>query len=1094
MVWGKIVPRGPLIYWLMPWLVGFGILIPSGSLRAQSAAEPPSLPALEPPGPETTTSAASPRPDRPEDLAKPITIQGDQSWGWSDEEHHVLLVRGKVVIEQGLNRLRMNEALIWISKQEPKPGQVVPAQIYGEGEVTFEEGTERKRYAKIFLVWRTTGELRLKNTQQSLGQAAADDPFYRRAVAEQQLFLHNGSVNQPLPETPKQQESDLPKQGPTPLLSTNRSPAKLMQRPDGQGGPGPEGTGQEPGPSLGFGQLQGKRIQIAPRGTRSPAAKIVPTGPNEQAVIVTDGVAIYVTDDAAGQLIDISTDRAIIWLKDLDLSRGLAELRGGISRDQAEIYLEGHVEIRQATLKGDQAGTSILMIADNAYYDVGRNVATMRDSEVIVRRPGLPLPVYLQSSEIRQVSLNRFEASDAVLFASRLPSDPDFKVFAREISLETRQVERRGLFGITMANPETGQPEMVTELFATATEVVPRLREFPIGYIPYAEGDLREPLGPLRDIRVRTDRVFGFGLLVGWDMFSLLGMHDQPNTRWRLETDYLSKRGPALGTEFLTTGVGLFGIGGRYDSSVLGYIIYDQGTDILGGPRTFEPPRELRGRIIARHRQELNENWSLMAQGAYLSDRNFLEQYYKREFDEELNQETYLRLQFLHSNFGFTAEAQPNLRSWVNETQKLPEGKGYLIGQDLLQLFNYNARASAGYLSFHRTRDVPFAYLGPVPNEFDRYRPLPPSIDTPNHDDLSLGRFDLWQELELPFNLGPMRVSPYGRLDLAYYTDSLVDDALGRVAGGGGARASLPLTKIDLDAYSQLLNVNGLAHKVTFEADYRYIVSNQDFRKLPGLDRLDDDATDQARRDLRLYRLGFPGPFYTAQQLGGINLATNPLYDPQLFALRRGLDWNTELIDDMQFLRFGVRQRWQTKRGFPGQEHIVDWITFNMEATYFPDNDRDNYGHPFGLLGYDFTWHLGDRTTLVSHGFAEPFGGGGKYFNVGWFIDRTERLNFYLGFRHIDPLGVDAVVASTSYAFSSKYQVTWATSYDFGNNQNLGNSIILTRVGTDLQLSIGVTYDALRNNLGVNFEIIPILAAPKNGRRGGLINQSMLFQ
>lgn len=1052
---------------------------------------PTAAPPSTAPGLIETTAGAAPRTDRPEDLAKPITVQGDQSWGWSEANHHVLLIRGKVIIEQGLNRVRMQDALIWIPKQDPKPGQVVPAQIYGEGQVTLEEGTERNRYEKIFLVWRTTGEVRLKNTQQNLGQATPDDPFYRRALAEQQLFLHNGSVNQPLPEEPKPLAPAPSKQGPTPVLTSNRTPGQTTQGTPPSNAPP---NANDPAPSLGFGQLQGKRIQIAPRGTRNPAAKIIPSGPNEQAVIVTEGVAIYINDDAAGQLVDISTDRAIIWLKNLDLSRGLAELRGGINRDQAEIYLEGHVEIRQASLKGQQAGTSVLIVADSAYYDVGRNVASMRNSEVIVRRPGLPLPVYLQSSEIRQVSLNRFEATDAVLFASRLPSDPDFKIFAREVALESRQVERRGLFGMSLTDATTGQPEMVTELFATANDVVPRIREVPIGYLPHAEGDLREPLGPLRDIRMRSDRVFGFGVLAGWDVFALLGMHDQPNTRWRLETDYLSKRGPALGTEFMTSGVGLFGFGGRYDSLVKGYIIYDQGTDILGGNRTYEPPRELRGRMLARHRQELDDHWSLVGQAAYLSDRNFLEQYYKREFDEEPNQETYLRLQFLHSNFAFTAEGQVNMRSWVNETQKFPEAKGYLIGQDLLQLFNYNAHASAGYLSFHASRDVPFAYLGPVPNELNRYRPLPPSIDTPNYSDTQLGRFDLWQELEMPLNLGPLRVTPYGRLDLAYHTDSLTDEALGRVAGGGGARASLPFTRFDMDAYSPLLNVNGLAHKVTLEADYRYMVSNQDFRKYPSLDRLDDDATDQARRDLRLYRLGFTGPFFTQQQLNGINLATNPLYDPQLFALRRGLDWNTELIDDMQYLRMGIRQRWQTKRGFPGQEHILDWITLNVEATYFPDNERDNYGHPFGLLGYDFTWHVGDRTTIISNGFAEPFGGGGKYFNMGLFVDRTERLSFYLGFRHIDPLGVDAVVASTSYAFSSKYQVTWATSYDFGNNQNLGNSIILTRVGTDLQLSIGVSYDALRNNLGFNFEIIPLLAAPKGGRRGGLINQSMLFQ
>ena len=48
----------------------------------------------------------------------------------------------------------------------------------------------------------------------------------------------------------------------------------------------------------------------------------------------------------------------------------------------------------------------------------------------------------------------------------------------------------------------------------------------------------------------------------------------------------------------------------------------------------------------------------------------------------------------------------------------------------------------------------------------------------------------------------------------------------------------------------------------------------------------------------------------------------------------------------------------------------------------------------------------------------------------------------------------------------------------------LPNSVILTRTGTDMMVSLGFTYNTLQNNLGAIVEIVPNLV-PAN-RRGGL--------
>ena len=57
-------------------------------------------------------------------------------------------------------------------------------------------------------------------------------------------------------------------------------------------------------------------------------------------------------------------------------------------------------------------------------------------------------------------------------------------------------------------------------------------------------------------------------------------------------------------------------------------------------------------------------------------------------------------------------------------------------------------------------------------------------------------------------------------------------------------------------------------------------------------------------------------------------------------------------------LQADVRQRWQTKRGYPGMEHVVDYLTLDVSASFFPHPDRDNFGKSVAFLEYDSTWNV----------------------------------------------------------------------------------------------------------------------------------------
>src|SRR5262249_46630546 len=148
--------------------------------------------------------------------------------------------------------------------------------------------------------------------------------------------------------------------------------------------------------------------------------------------------------------------------------------------------------------------------------------------------------------------------------------------------------------------------------------------------------------------------IFGFQLFSTWNMYDLVGLTPLPGTRWSLHLDEMTVRGPALGTDFEFAGKDQFGIPNRYEGLFKAYGMHDAANDVLGGnrgqvqytsPTTTVPVThpDWRGRIFFREQlQELPAGFTVQTQLSWLSDHNFLEQFYQPEFDNELNQETFL--------------------------------------------------------------------------------------------------------------------------------------------------------------------------------------------------------------------------------------------------------------------------------------------------------------------------------------------------------------------------------------------------------------------------------------------------------------------
>jgi hypothetical protein len=140
----------------------------------------------------------------------------------------------------------------------------------------------------------------------------------------------------------------------------------------------------------------------------------------------------------------------------------------------------------------------------------------------------------------------------------------------------------------------------------------------------------------------------------------------------------------------------------------------------------------------------------------------------------------------------------------------------------------------------------------------------------------------------------------------------------------------------------------------------------------------------------------------------------------------------------------------------------------------FPDPGRDNFGSAVGLLNYDFTWHVGDRLTLLSDGMFDVFDQGQRIITFGGFLTRPPRGAFYAGFRILEgPIDSKILALSYSYWMSPKWVSAIGVSVDLGDTKNFGEMVRITRVGESLLVSADFSVDPARNSVGVNFSVEP---------------------
>ncbi|QDV57140.1 LPS-assembly protein LptD [Rosistilla oblonga] len=1064
----------------------------------------------------------------PVDPADRIMIRGDEMSRWTEGQYDVLYFKGNCQIAQNGRQATGGQMMLWVDQQGPDSEIPTKVIAYLEDGVEVQFGFNISNQKLRDQNW--LGRFYSRLTPDVTALEKRGEPEHKPAILDRMRVAHGqgdrfpiqqvqfelppgggapsatqpqtapqlppqlptappnlqAPPNQPVPQNPPAQNlppqnvplQNLPPQNPPP--QNNLPPPNLTVPPNGGSPPGlvpdlpppPMITGNVAPPqqgAMGTGGLNfsigAQAVEITSRGSTTPTQIQTINRPNtgETVVVASQGVTVVIRDVQAQMAgggsfdlgaITISADRVVAWLpllQNLEMFGGSQPTTG----IDGELYLEGDIVFRQ----GER-----IIYAKRMYYNIARQQGVVLAAEVIATTPQYDGLVRLKADVLRQVGQGDFIANGAAVTTSRLGT-PTYWLQSGEVRFTDREQ--------TAVNPYSGEATVVDrDMRATSRNNFVYVGGFPLLYWPVFATNLQNPSYYLTGAKVKNDSIFGTQVFLDFDAYQLFGI-DSPieGTDWELSADYLSDRGPAGGTHFDYSRPDLLGVGGPANGFVDAWGIVDSGLDTLGSDRRdMTPAQKERGRVLWRHRQYFANDWEVTMEAGLISDRNFLEQYLEQEWDRDKDHTTGAHLRKYYDNQLFDFSAKVRVNEFFTDNNELPRFDHYLLGSSLLgDHFTWSAHTSVGYSKLE-VDEVPSD-----PTDAAKF-----TLFAWERDREGL-RASSRQELAMPLQLGVVKAVPFVSGEAAYWGEALDGEDLTRFLGQAGIRGSLPMWRLSPQVQSSLLNIQGLAHKVEVQGEFFFAEADQNLDELPMYDQMDDNAQEQFRRRFLFNTFGLS--------------AGDPLpiaFDPRYYAVRMGLQRNvtsptTEMADDLMQGRIGLHQNWQTKRGLPGRERIVDLAQFDVDLFVYPDGDRDNLGEVAGPLTYDFRYHAGDRVTLLSDGYFDFFADGLKSVSAGILTSRPGLGNIYAGILSLEgPISSNVLQGAIDYRLSEKWIMSANTTFDLGEVGNVGQELGITRIGESALIQVGVNVDSGRDNVSFNFRIEPrFLPNRKLGRLGG---------
>ena len=787
----------------------------------------------------------------------------------------------------------------------------------------------------------------------------------------------------------------------------------------------------------------------------------------------------------SGDTIDISANRAVIWT--VCLQDRVQALGGQLNLADLdmEIYLEGNIVFRE----GDR-----VIYANRMYYDVENRIGKILGAEILMQVEQYEGGILrLKADSVQQTGSGSFSAQNGILTTSTMGT-PSFYVGSGQIQLdEKRNPHYNSLTGQPILDPATGRLLEDRRRYVISEHNVINMGGVPVFYWPWLAFNAEEPVIYLKRAEYYHDSVFGHQARTRWNLYQMLNIRNYPDgTALDLNMDYISNRGLGHGVQFTYNRESAFGAPTPVAGLADFWGICDRGQDNLGlGRRDLTPEADYRYRAFWQHRQYFQnepfgklfgEGWLLSAGLGISSDRNFLPQYFGKEWETFKDETTALELRRTADFQSLALRADYTIEDFYDRRGSLPRLDHYTIGyspfgKSFGDRFTWYEHTHIGLRGFE-TLTAPEDPADAALFRYLDWEVAPGSTLDPNDpfrqvDSLDAMRevFSTRHEIDMPFQLGPFKCVPYLAGEYGHWGKDRNSNSVDRLMGTAGFRANLPFWKVNPNYSSRTLYVNGLAHKVNAGFDFSCTTVNKAYHNLIMYDSIDDRSVEDYRRR------------YSATTFNG---AIPLLYDERYYAIRSGLgNWitspSTELADDLTLCRFHFNQTWQTKRGPVNRRRIIDWITLDTGLNLYPKKEQ-NFGEAIGLIDYNFRWHVGDRFAVLSSGLFDTFHSGQTIVRLGGMLQRPDRGSIYLGADRLEgPFQRTYLNGNMAYNLSEKWAAGFSTSYDLDAARFMGQNFSLTRMGEVFLVKVGASYDWSRNVWGLSLGLEPAFLSRLRG-------------
>ena len=724
-------------------------------------------------------------------------------------------------------------------------------------------------------------------------------------------------------------------------------------------------------------------VNIQPAGDAALEIEAARTEEGEDVMTVIGRFYLSQKQDEEGGLLELQADNAVVWYVEKPASIASAAESGSVvSENIKAIYLSGDVVMTygQRTVR-----------AEEIYYDFGKHKAlavkaVMRNFDV---KRGIP--IYVRAEKLRQSADNKFSAEDITLTSSEF-YQPQISLNASSVIItDTTPVDERtgrlsdGSYDIEMH------------------DVNFKVEDTTFFYWPFLRSNLQRPDVPIKSVHVGHDNVWGTSVETRWYLARLLGLRETEGADSTLSLDYYGERGFGSGAEIDYEQEDYFG-------RLSGYIIRDIGEDRLGRHSTrrdLEPPRELRGRFLWQHRQFLPYDWQLTGEVSYISDENFLESYYRDEFNIGKEQETLVHLKRIEDNWGLAFLGKGRINDFSDTLEELPSGEFHWTGQSLF--------------------DDRFTFYSD--SQVSRFRQRLGSGSTSTVSEEFYTFMSQRAELDMPMSLGFAKVVPYVAGTAAFEDGSGFYTALdgGPTSsedniwiGETGARIfPLPMWKVYPDVKSRLWDLDGLRHII----------------------------------EPRVTAVGYTESDSVAEQRDILNVGIT-----QRLQTRRGPADEQRTTD---WMRLDMDVTWLRNSGdsSAGADQFIWNRPFiplvNRFSSVVPAQDRrssDMFGPRRNYIGANYIWHLSDTTAFLSDLNYDMQSGVVQQLNVGFSRMRWPNLSYYIGSRYLRRInngygeeGSNAFTFAASYVLDPRYTIVFSQQYDFDYGANIRSEITLVR-------------------------------------------------